>query len=110
METYQIVAGFSDLKVLFRTVVNDSKTMEELELWFTFDGEVLWMHDYGDHKKCMILAVMRPSNIEWSIFVPEGTYGRKLIVDTIGSTAEHPLGIYLNRLYNLFGFRIHTTR
>lgn len=68
METYQIIAGLSGLKVLFRTKTQTPKTMDELELWFTFEDDILWIHDSQDHRKCVMLAIWRLESSSWLIF------------------------------------------
>lgn len=106
METYQIIAGFSDLKVLFRTKVQMTKSLEELELWFSFDGEVLWMHDYNEHEKCMALAILGQSDMQWSIYAKDGTYGRNLIEEILFSNPLHKVARKINQQFELYGFKL----
>ena len=53
MQTFHIIAGFSDIKYELRIKANITKSLQELELWFTYEEGVLYAHDYVDHYKCI---------------------------------------------------------
>ena len=79
MEAYQIIYGFSEIKSELQTKSRISKPLEQLELWFTLEEDVLYVHDYTDHTKCIALAIYNPADKAWKYFLKTGSYADKLI-------------------------------
>ena len=68
MQTFHIIAGFSDIKSELRTKTKITKPLQELELWFTCEDDVFYAHDYDDHQKCIALALYKPEDKSWKHF------------------------------------------
>jgi hypothetical protein len=106
MESYQIVAGLSDLKVLFRTKTKTLKTLQGLELWCSFENDILWIHDYHDHKQVIIAALYLTDSKAWAFYTVKGTYGDKLLRQLTVDFPPRQVAFQLNRFLESFGFRI----
>ena len=79
MHNYQIVAGFSEIKFHLRTQAGLSKSLEELRLWFSFEEDVFYAHDYHDHEKCIALATYNKNDSVWTTIFMGGDFGKQLI-------------------------------
>ncbi len=104
MESYQIIAGFSDLKAEFQLKSGTTKSLEELQLWFSFEEDVLYVHDYTDHNVCIVLAVLSNDKNKWQIYLKKGTFGERVVVATIASAPIDKIADSLNYQYRLYGF------
>ncbi len=104
MQTYHIVAGFSEIKFQLRTQNNLIKPLEELRLWFSFEEDVLYVHDFDNHDKCIALAVYNKSEKAWQIVFRGGAYGRQVIENAINSYDLKVLAISTNNLYKSHGY------
>lgn len=78
MLAYQIVAGFLEIKIELRKKENISKKLVDLYLWVSNEDNLLCVHDYEDHKKCMTLAIYNKTRDEWAICF-KGALGRRVI-------------------------------
>ncbi len=110
MKAYQIIAGFSDIKSVFRTKTKTSKTMEELDLWFSIEDDVLYAHDRILHDQCIALAVYNKNHKYWSVTLKPNTYGKRLVVDVCAEHKIKTVCARLNDLYVLHGFRSFSRR
>ncbi|MEQ1665110.1 MAG: hypothetical protein ABL927_07005 [Bdellovibrionales bacterium] len=79
MDALHIIAGFSDIKSELRTKTRLSTTLDQLELWFTFDNNVLYIHDYDDHEKCIPLVIFASTNRSLTYLLPDHGYGFNLV-------------------------------
>ncbi len=103
MHAYQIVAGFSEIKSHLRTKAKLSKPLRELLLWFSLDGDVLFGHDFHDHKKCIALAAYNKNERRWLIVFEGGVYGRQVIKYAISGSETNNVVKALFDLYKLHG-------
>ena len=103
MEAYQIVAGFSDIKEFLRTKTRTQKSLTELQLWFSFENDVIYVHDYFEHKTSAALAVYSADQNLWTVYL-EKNFGERLIRRVIYTTPNKEINGTLNRLYDLHGF------
>ncbi|GEM_PF-3726818 len=104
MLAYQIVAGFSEIKSQLRKQTNLSKSLEVLQLWFSFEEDVLYAHDFHDHKKCMALAVYKRNNSSWLVTFRGSAYGRQVIEYGINRSELNKLAYIFNDLYKSHGY------
>ena len=104
MQTFHIIAGFSDIKSELRTRAQISKSLQQLELWFTCDENVLYVHDYDDHQKCVVLAIYNPRSNLWNYFLRKGSFGELLVKQKCESTPVNLLADVFYKLYRLYGF------
>ena len=56
MKQIEIVSGFSELKGLLIRTYKIERSSELIKLYFTLQDQQLYMHDYDDHKKAVLLA------------------------------------------------------
>ena len=56
MKQIEIVSGFSELKGLLIRTYKIERSPELIKLYFTLQDQWLFMHDYDDHKKVVLLA------------------------------------------------------
>ena len=104
MQTYHIVAGFSEIKSQLRTQTNLIKPLEELMLWFSFEDDVLYVHDFDNHDKCIALAAYNKSEKTWKVVFRGGAYGRQVIENAIVKFERTKLSEKLNSSYRLNGY------
>jgi hypothetical protein len=104
MLSYQIIYGFSDIKSAFRTKSRIIKPIDELELWFTFSENVLYVHDYDEFLKYMPLAVYQIELRTWEYFLKTGSYGDRLVRDVCENTELNKIQGKIKTLYNSHGF------
>lgn len=104
MEAYQIIAGFSDIKSEFITKTGTDKTLAELHLWFSYEDEVLYVYDYSDHTKALVLAVFNSGNSTWSVYLRPYSYGRALALYILSRTKLERIKNKFNEMYVLYGF------
>ncbi len=78
MDSYQLVAGLSDIKKELVVKTGSSKALSEVQLWFSYEDGVLYAHDYNDHAKCIVLAILKIDET-WVYFLQSNGYGFKLI-------------------------------
>ncbi len=71
VETYQVIAGFSDIKVELKERGRVTKSLSELRLWFTFRDDILCVHDYADHSKFIIIGLYDSKLNSWSILLQQ---------------------------------------
>jgi hypothetical protein len=100
MLAYQIVAGFSEIKLELRKKAKISKKLMDLHLWFSLEGNTLRVHDYKDHKNSMDLAICKR---KWIIGY-KGVFGKRLIEYGIKSAENIKESERLNDLYKSHGF------
>lgn len=95
MHQRELVSGFSDLKDTLIRTYKIERPRNQIRLYFTFLNNELWMHDYADHEKKILLLKNELNHL------PEDSWGWKLINDSIKSKEPHAL---LNTLFQLHGF------
>lgn len=95
MQQKDIVSGFSDLKDILIRTYKIERPRNQIRLHFTFSNEELWMHDYDDHWKKVVVAKDGRNR------VPENSRGWKLIRTAIKYKNPHTL---LNELFQSHGF------
>ena len=104
MQTYQIVAGFSDIKSELQIRANINRDLKDLQLWFSFEEGVLYVHDHREHEKCIALALYNESQQVWQITFGGGAYGKQLIRHAVRSFSTGTLIRNFYRLYRLHGY------
>ncbi len=104
MESYQIISGFTDIKSELRAKTKIDKDMTELQLWFSFEDDLLCVHDYDKHAKNIILAIYYSENQNWSIIYKKKGNGYNLIDTVVRTTAIDKITEKFNKLYRLNGF------
>lgn len=106
MKNLEAIAGFNDLKSLFRQKLKISKPLEELYLWFAVHDGALYMHDMQDHKKSILLA-LPPLNEQslWTIYLTPNSKAEKLILKIIieHQVSGKSLASTANSLFKLCG-------
>ncbi len=105
MQPHQIISGFSEIKSEFRRRARTNKNMHELELWFSFSDNVLWVHDYSAHEVKIILGVLNSSGNKWTIFLEFESLGERLARYLIATEKGNSIGEIFNRNNGLYGFR-----
>jgi hypothetical protein len=98
MLDFHIIAGFSDIKREFRTKTRTKKSYDDLDLFFSLAGEVLYTHDNDDHSSCIAVASRLESSL-WRVFLQKESYGSQLIKM---ATAKYPLSELANNLNDLY--------
>lgn len=104
MLSYQFVAGLSEIKTRLRTHNNLKKSLVDLQLWFSFEVGVLFVHDFHDHEKCLVLAEYNNLKREWRILFRGKAYGRQVIAYVIGQNRPEEIASGFNDLFKLFGY------
>ena len=56
MQQRELVSGFSELKDLLIRTNHINRGRESVKLYFTLKHKMLYMHDYDDHKKYVIIC------------------------------------------------------
>ena len=95
MQQRELVSGFSELKDLLIRICKIERPRNQIRLYFTFSDNELWMHDYADHEKKVLLLKNKINHL------PTDSQGWKLINDSIKSKEPDAL---LNTLFQLHGF------
>src|SRR2546429_129668 len=106
MQDTQIIAGFSDLKLQFSDKHTISGPLIELVLWFHLQDEVLYMHDYHNHAKFIILAVLK-SEFDWITFLKPGSLGERLVKHAITNyrlEKFNTVDAFLNEKFSSHGY------
>jgi hypothetical protein len=103
METYQVIAGYSDIKVELKERAGILKPLSDIKLWFTFEDEILCVHDFENHDKYIIVAFCDVDQCSWKILLRSGSYGEKLVLSWTSSIAAAKLARELNVEYSLMG-------
>lgn len=103
MESYKIIAGFSELKVVFQSKAKTIKTIDELKLWFTCEDDVFYMHDHAEHIRCVVLAIFEFN--KWKILIGKGTLAERLINHIITVSHGKEIAATANELNALYGFK-----
>ena len=106
MQSTQIIYGFSDIKIQFSDKCKVKKSVSELILWFSFDSEILYVHDYDDHEISMALAVKKQTS-DWITFLKLGSHGDNLVKDTIFTFKDKKFedpAASLNEQYKEYGY------
>jgi hypothetical protein len=104
VESYQVIAGFSDIKVEFLKKTGSTKALDELHLWFTLEDGMLAVHDYDEHKICVLVAVDNGPGKEWTIFLEPLSFGYLLIEYELTTDVSINLAWRLNRSFKSNGF------
>lgn len=104
MEARHIIAGFSEIKSALRTKTQMTKSMQQIELWFSCDDDVLYVHDYEDNLKSLALAIYFLENKCWKSFFRNRSCGETLVVYYCEKYPSHLLAEEFNELYRLYGF------
>lgn len=104
MQDYQIVAGFSEIKLQFRMKANLNKSLDEFHLWFSFEEGILFVHDFDDHGKNMALAIYSKQEAKWWVVFRGKSYGREVIEFGIHQAEKKDAGEALYDLYLLYGY------
>jgi hypothetical protein len=102
LQDYQIVSGFSDIKSELRTKSEIKKSLSEIRLWFSLEGDVLYVHDYDDHEKCIALAIQ--SSKGWVVFLGKGKSGFRLLEYVFSRVTFVQVPEELNEQYKLYGY------
>src|SRR5205814_5781464 len=106
MDWYKIVAGFSYIKLLLIEKCDLNKTVQELNLWFSYENEVTYAHDKQNHIKNIPIAIYE--NDFWYSRLVLKSFGDKLLryaitlVETDAPKSE--LAQRLNKLYEEYGY------
>ncbi len=104
MQAHYIVAGFSDIKSEFLEKTKIAKTIKDLSLWFTFEDDVLYAHDFLDHNVCIVIAIYSSDKNSWNILLKEKGYGYRLVQYLIGLSSRDKLMKAFNEYYRSYGF------
>jgi hypothetical protein len=104
LDTIEIMSGFTNIRAEFRTKLKITKPAYELALWFTFNNEILYVHDMEEHKISMALAslVSKEQN-NWKIYLKPNSAGEALIRKAV-LEENYPVHTILNEWYSLTGF------
>lgn len=102
MHAYQIVAGFSEIKIELRKKARISKPIKDLHLWFSIEENILSVHDYEEHGKFITLAVYDDRD-DWTIIYKD-ILGRRVIDYGIRKAEKFKEAKELNELYESHGF------
>lgn len=103
METYQVIAGFSDIKVELKERGRITKSFSELRLWFTFRDDILCVHDYADHSKFIIIGLYDSKLNSWSILLRANSYGERLVLKMTSGKPSDDLVSAFQTAYLLLG-------
>lgn len=103
MHSYQIIAGFSEIKSELRNYYKMSNPLNELHLWFTFEDNVLCAHDFNEHAKFLALAAHDQFAGDWNTTFRGGDYGTQLIEYAIETFEMHKLAKEFYGFYLLNG-------
>jgi hypothetical protein len=57
MQSLHIIGGFSDIKSQFIKKYYLERAPVKLRLWFSIEDQIVYVHDYKYHNKCMMVAV-----------------------------------------------------
>ena len=79
MLAYQIIAGFSEIKSEIRNQYNLTENLEDFQLWFSLEQDIIYAHDYQEHEKCIALAIYKRPENTWRITFSGGDYGKQVI-------------------------------
>jgi hypothetical protein len=101
-ENLQLMAGFKDITDKLRSKYPNLRTHHELMLWFTYTGQILYVHDHESHDMSVAIAVCRMSENEWKILFNAGSHGEWLIKKAILENPKRP-DKYLNEQYKSNG-------
>lgn len=99
-DAIQIMSGYREIKDEFRVKCRILRPAHELALWFTFDGALLYVHDWEDHKISMLIAVNQGDRLE--LRLRPGFYGEKLVRKAFIEKPHAPHEV-LNDEYRLAG-------
>ncbi len=69
MRTHQVVAGFSDLKSEFIDKTRTKTPADRLILWFTFEDQVLCVHESSAPTHFMIIALYNAREKRWRLIL-----------------------------------------
>jgi hypothetical protein len=105
VESNEIIAGFSDIKVRLRTKYPDIGLLQDFELWFTFDGEWLCAHDSDHHKRVLVLAFYNRKACSWRVFLELESLGERLTRFGVSKSGSEEIAEYFNRLFDSHGFK-----
>lgn len=107
MEQLYVVAGFSQIKSELRIKANIVKPMGELGLWFTLLDDVLYVHDYDQHERCIVIATLNDDNNINRTFIDEPGYSHVLLsyACRIANLNAVRLDQQMNEMYELYGYR-----
>ena len=75
--------------------------MNELRLWFSITDGVFYVHDYWNHKVCMIVALRARSG--WVVRMPPKTFGHQLVKLIVAEPIERRILTKVRELYEKFG-------
>ena len=98
MKQIEIVSGFSELKDLLIRTYKIKRSSELIKLYFTFQDQQLYMHDYDDHKMAVLLA----SDIAGKEISGQVTHNALRLVKA--SLKENNPSDFLNEGFKLNGF------
>jgi hypothetical protein len=101
MQSYQIIAGFSDIKSELRIRAKTNKEMAKLRLWFSMSNDILYVHDFDHHKCCFAIAIKRDG--EWNVRLDNRTFGHKLILETTRELPTDKIVEKLRNQYDIYG-------
>jgi hypothetical protein len=103
LESKHIMAGFVDIKTAFRTRHKNLEQKQQLVLWFTYVGNILYVHDWDAYDTSMAIAVSKlDKNDKWYIFLKTSSFGEILVREAIIEKKSRP-DKYLNEQYRLVG-------
>ena len=101
MRTHRLAAGFKDLKTEFIGRTRTKKQIEQLSIWFSFENNVLSIHDYEEPQTFLILAVHNPKESAWKIFLRDGSIGKKVIDYAIEKWGPNEIESGMGRTFDL---------
>ena len=104
MQSQYIIAGFTDIKSELRIKTRTEIDITDLHLWFTLQDNVLYVHNYSDHKICTALALYKLTENSWRVYLRPGCYGEQLVVFLTAITPLNNLAENFNLHYDLYGF------
>lgn len=104
MLAYQIMAGFSEIKFELRNKTNLSKSLDELRLWFSFEDNEFFAHDYDEHEKLITLAIYHGNENTWQITFQGGSYGKRLVENAVDIFERSELATSFSDLYRSHGY------
>jgi hypothetical protein len=99
LEHREIMSGFKHLRSEFKQKCKIEKPLNELALWFTFQNDVLYVHDMEKHKTNMAIVICKSKiENEWYFILKLSLSSERLIKYAIAKNRKNPHKL-LNSLY-----------
>jgi hypothetical protein len=104
MKPHQISIGLSSIKLQLIRKLGLNKDLNEMNIWFSLEDGVLYVHDFNKHKSCMVIALV--SNRVERCFLNGGHFDVEVVHHGYNKSIETKTNIAeaMNKLYNSDGF------